>query len=198
MWLRKSAGTFLRAIAAARVHGGSAWRIACCRLRDDGVLVGRNVHLARGVSLRCMDGGTMVLHDGVSIAENSLVLVRGGRLEIGRGSSLGRGSVVCAMESVVIGDGCLMAEYVTVRDQDHLFAGHEGLRSGFATAAVRIGDRVWLGAKSTVTKGVEIGEGCVVGANAVVTRSLAENSLAAGCPARVLRILDRSIPKSVG
>jgi acetyltransferase-like isoleucine patch superfamily enzyme len=197
MWLQKSAGILLRAVAAAGVHVGSAWRVAYCRLRDDGITIGRKVHLASGASLRCSDGGTMVLHDGVSIGENSLVLVKGGRLEIGRGSSLGRGGTLCALESVVIGSGCLLAEYVTVRDQDHLFAGSEGLRPGFATTPVRIGDRVWLGAKSTVTRGVEIGDGCVVGANAVVTRSLAPNSLAVGCPARVLRILDRSVPEIV-
>jgi acetyltransferase-like isoleucine patch superfamily enzyme len=51
---------------------------------------------------------------------------------------------------------------------------------------VIIGDDVWLGARAIVVAGVHIGDGCVVGAGAVVTRSLPPHSIAAGNPARVI------------
>jgi serine acetyltransferase len=44
-----------------------------------------------------------------------------------------------------------------------------------------------LGTKASVVRGTRIGDGCVVAANAVVTRDLAPYSIAAGVPARVLR-----------
>lgn len=54
-------------------------------------------------------------------------------------------------------------------------------------ASITIGDDVWIGANVVVTAGVNIGDGCVVGAGAVVTRNLPAYSIAAGVPAKVLR-----------
>jgi acetyltransferase-like isoleucine patch superfamily enzyme len=51
---------------------------------------------------------------------------------------------------------------------------------------VVIGDDVWLGVRVVVTAGVTIGEGCIVGAGAVVTKDLPPNAIAAGVPARVI------------
>ena len=54
---------------------------------------------------------------------------------------------------------------------------------------MRIGRNCWLGAHVTVTDRGEIGEHCVVGAGAVVTRALPPHSVAVGVPARVVRTL---------
>ena len=55
------------------------------------------------------------------------------------------------------------------------------------TAPVRIGPDVWLGRSVSVLRGVDIGQGSVVGAHAVVTRDLPPFSIAVGVPARVVR-----------
>lgn len=55
------------------------------------------------------------------------------------------------------------------------------------TGAITIGDNCWLGGNVTVCAGVTIGEGCVIGAGSVVTRDIPPNSLAVGCPCRVIR-----------
>lgn len=55
---------------------------------------------------------------------------------------------------------------------------------------VVIGDKVWMGARAMVLPGVTIGEGAVIAAGAVVTRDIPPNALAAGIPAKVIRILD--------
>ena len=49
-----------------------------------------------------------------------------------------------------------------------------------------IGDDVWIGAHCTITDGVTIGEGAVVGANSVVTRDVPAYAIVAGVPARVI------------
>jgi acetyltransferase-like isoleucine patch superfamily enzyme len=51
----------------------------------------------------------------------------------------------------------------------------------------RIGNDVWLGANVVVLRGVTIGDGCIVAANAVVTKDLPPYSIAAGLPAKVIR-----------
>lgn len=55
------------------------------------------------------------------------------------------------------------------------------------SAPVVIEDNCWLGGSVTVLPGVTIGEGCVIGAGAVVTKSIPANSLAFGNPCRVIR-----------
>jgi maltose O-acetyltransferase len=60
------------------------------------------------------------------------------------------------------------------------------------TRAVRIGDDVWIGGRAIVLCGVEIGDGAVVGAGAVVTRDVPAYALVAGNPARLVRMLPQS------
>ncbi len=57
---------------------------------------------------------------------------------------------------------------------------------------VVIGNDVWLARGVTVVMGVTIGDGCIVGANSVVTRDLPPGAIAAGIPARVLKMRDGS------
>jgi acetyltransferase-like isoleucine patch superfamily enzyme len=52
---------------------------------------------------------------------------------------------------------------------------------------VVIEDRVWLGARAIVLKGVRIGHDAVIGAGAVVTSDVPPRSVAVGVPARVVR-----------
>ena len=51
---------------------------------------------------------------------------------------------------------------------------------------VWIGDRCWIGVRAIILPGVSIGSDSVVAAGAVVTRNMAENSIIAGVPARVI------------
>ena len=52
---------------------------------------------------------------------------------------------------------------------------------------VTIGNDVWMGANVVVCPGVTIGDGCVIGAGSVVTRSIPPRTFAAGNPCRVIR-----------
>ena len=51
----------------------------------------------------------------------------------------------------------------------------------------RIGRDCFVGGRAMILPGVSVGDGCVIGAGAVVTRDLPPGSVAAGNPARVLR-----------
>lgn len=58
---------------------------------------------------------------------------------------------------------------------------------------IHIGDDVWLGANVTILPGVRIGNNVVIGAGAVVTRDIPDDSLAVGVPARVIKELENDI-----
>lgn len=77
-------------------------------------------------------------------------------------------------EKISIGKDSLIAEGVTIRDQDHQFDLTEiPIRlQGSTTDAIIIGEDVWLGAKATILKGVRIGDHAIIGANSVVTKDI--------------------------
>ena len=50
-----------------------------------------------------------------------------------------------------------------------------------------IEDDVWIGANSTILKGVKIGKGSVIGAGTIVTRNVPPNVVVVGNPARIIK-----------
>jgi acetyltransferase-like isoleucine patch superfamily enzyme len=117
-------------------------------------------------------------------------LTASARIKVGNCAGLS-GAVVCAANSVEIGDNCLLGANVTIVDTD--FHNLEPRNRRFAdpdwariSSPVRIGENVFVGANAMILKGVEIGANTVVGAASVVTRSLPANVIAAGNPARVI------------
>ena len=60
-----------------------------------------------------------------------------------------------------------------------------------------IGADCWIGTKVVITAGVILGDGCVIGAGAVVTHDIPAGAIAAGIPAKILRMRnDLSSPRS--
>lgn len=99
--------------------------------------------------------------------------------------------IECGFEKdgVVIGNDVSIAHGVTVMATTHRFDSHEAAirDQGVESEPVRIEDNVWIGAKASILSGVSIGHGSVVGAGAVVTRSLEPGGVYAGVPARKIK-----------
>jgi acetyltransferase-like isoleucine patch superfamily enzyme len=112
-----------------------------------------------------------------------------GALRIGHRTIFGHHCTLAARDSLTIGDDCLIAEMVSIRDHDHCFDRLDipVREQGAVSAPITIGRNVWIGAKVTVTKGISIGDNAIVGANAVVTKDIPANAIAVGIPARVIR-----------
>lgn len=52
---------------------------------------------------------------------------------------------------------------------------------------VYIGNDVWIGSRVTILPEVKIGNGCVIGAGAIVTKDVPDYAIVGGNPARVIR-----------
>lgn len=113
-----------------------------------------------------------------------VVLLAKGGLIIQRGSMINEGVTLDTRGGITIGEHCSISRDVTI-----LTASHDTEDPDFAgfLAPVVIRDRVWIGVGALVCPGVTLGEGCVVGAGSVVTRSIPPWVVAAGNPARPLR-----------
>jgi acetyltransferase-like isoleucine patch superfamily enzyme/coenzyme F420-reducing hydrogenase beta subunit len=107
----------------------------------------------------------------------------GGHLTV-HGGYLNDNVQIACHHKITLGDGCAIAREVIIRDTDaHGIAG----AAGGPAAEIRIGDRVWIGTRAIILKGVTIGDGAVVAAGAVVTKDVPPHCLVAGVPARVIR-----------
>jgi maltose O-acetyltransferase len=111
-------------------------------------------------------------------------------LTIGRKCWLNIGCVLDVHAEVTIGDCVQFGQQVMVLTNTHELGSQHARWGRLDAQPVRIGSGAWLGARVTVLPGVNIGEGAVVAAGAVVTRDVPPNTLVAGVPARVLRELD--------
>jgi maltose O-acetyltransferase len=91
--------------------------------------------------------------------------------------------------AITIGDDVQIGPHVQLLTPTHPTAADLRLAKWEAARPITIGANVWLGGGAIVLAGVDIGDNTVVGAGAVVTRSLPSNVVAVGSPARVTRAL---------
>ena len=112
-----------------------------------------------------------------------------GKVSIGDYSGIG---VDCEMNGpVTIGRYVNMGPEVVVYTQNHAFnridipmqkQGYDNVRP------VVIGDDVWLGRRVIILPGVKIGEGCVIGAGAIVAKDIPPYSVVVGNPAKIVKV----------
>lgn len=109
---------------------------------------------------------------------------------IGNNSQVNPYTVIYGGAGVVIGENVMIAPHCAIAAGSHdfiqtnkpmRFAGH------FDKGPIVIGDDVWIGANCTITDGVQIGKGAVIGANSVVTKNVEAYDIVGGCPAKVIK-----------
>jgi len=111
-------------------------------------------------------------------------------LQVGEHCYLGRELFLDLQDRIVIEDHVTISHRVMILT--HTDAGASPLRDRYiptSQAPVIIRRGAYIGANVTILEGVEIGESSIVGAGAVVTRSVASNTVVAGVPARFIKNL---------
>lgn len=61
---------------------------------------------------------------------------------------------------------------------------------------IKIGNNVHIGTNAVIMPGVVIGDNCIIGVGAIVTKSVPDNSIAVGVPAKVIETIDEYINKN--
>ncbi len=114
---------------------------------------------------------------------------------IGDNVSIQKDCHIGAINKIEIGNNVLLASKVYISDHSHGNTSVEDLllppskRKLYSKGPVIIEDNVWLGEGVVILPGVTVGENSIVGANSVVTKSIPKNCVAAGNPAKIIKII---------
>lgn len=138
------------------------------------------------------DGGYVEVgaNPNVGAARWALRVSTDSTIIIGRNVTTTGGCFVSALEgtTVRVGDDVMIASEVQIRADDaHAIYDVETKKRANPSGDISVEDHVWLAWGVFVTGGTRIGEGSVIGVRSVVTRSVPNNVVAAGAPAKVVR-----------
>lgn len=123
------------------------------------------------------------------------------KLTIGNNVSIGEYTHITCANRIEIGDGLLTGRFVLITDNGHGKSSPSEtsipplLRPVYSNGTIIIGKNVWIGDKATILPGVTIGDGAIIAANAVVTKDIPAYSVAAGCPAKIVKIIKNDTNK---
>jgi acetyltransferase-like isoleucine patch superfamily enzyme len=144
---------------------------------------GARITLEAGATVNCALWANP-LNDG---RRTVLFAAPGASIRLGKNSGISSSRII-AHQTIQIGDGSLIGAGSLLCDSDM-----HGLPLGqdlpARTAPITIGRKVFIGANSTILKGVAIGDGAVISAGSLVRRDIPAGMLAGGNPAIVIRPL---------
>lgn len=153
----------------AKLHDG----VYIDALSVDGVKIGHHVILGRNTRIECT-GSLRNIGKGVTIGDRT---------------TFGSDCYFGAAGGIEIGSDVVAGQYIRFHSENHNFDDLETLirEQGVSHKGIRIGDNCWIGAGAVFLDGAELGGGCVVAANSVVTKPFPGDMVIGGVPAKVIR-----------
>ncbi|MEO1122880.1 MAG: acyltransferase [Cyanobacteria bacterium J06639_16] len=138
-------------------------------LGGDNIKVGNNF-CSMGHNYLYGNDGSIIIGDNLSLNTNVQIGASGGK--------------------IFIGDNVLIGPNVVLRAADHGISRHELIRDQpHSGGEIIVENDVWIGANAVILKNVHLGQGCIVAAGAVVTKSVDPYTIVGGVPA--VRISER-------
>lgn len=145
-------------------------------------------------------GGKITIHSGhirmftrISAIQNYHGIDYAPEIKIGKNVNIGINNHIGAINSIIIGDNFLSGANCLITDHSH--GGTDADVIGMppddriltSKGPVKIGNNVHIGENVIILPGVNIGNNVIVGAGSVVTKSIPDNTLACGNPAKVIK-----------
>lgn len=131
-------------------------------------------------------GRFSVLHPVVQYQDQNLK----SKIEIGNDVYIGGYNQIHCMQSIVIGDGCVLSEHIYISDIAHGLDPEAGFimeQKLECKGPVHIGAYTFIGYGVSILPNVTLGKHCIVGTRSVVTHSFPDYSMIAGSPAKLLK-----------
>ena len=156
--------------------------------------IGQKVKLQDRVYIDALSRDGVLIGDNAVIGRNTRIECTGGLQHIGKGfrignrTTFGNDCMFGAAGGIEIGNDVVAGQYIRFHSENHNYDDLTKLirEQGVSHKGIKIGNNCWIGAGVVFLDGAELGDGCVVGANAVVTKKFPDNVVIAGIPARIL------------
>lgn len=183
-----------RFVVSHRLYTPPYWLLAArfvwFKIRNPHIVTEGFVFLGPKVEVYARRGyGRLTLGRWVWIGKGNAIRCHEGNLRIGEKVVFGGDNTINCYLDIEIGANSLFADWIYICDFDHRY---DDLtmpikKQGIVKSPVRIGANCWIGEKSTILRGVTVGDGSVIASHALVNRDVPEYSIVAGVPARVLK-----------
>ncbi len=149
----------------------------------------KKVKLLKKSLLKC--GSKVFIDPSVEIAEPTLVSV-GNYCHIQMDCKLfGFGG------GIEIGDGTILSHDIQIFARNHNYDSDDLRYIPYderdIAKKVKIGENVWVGARTTILPGVTIGDGAVIGAASVVTKDVPPYAVVGGNPAKIIKYRNQEV-----
>ncbi len=185
------------------------WLFLFCKNINGKIFIGKNVKVYGKKQLKA--GKNCKFHDNVYIDTLSyegvtlgdlVIIGRNGRVEctgsleyvgkgvkIGTGSTFGNDCFFGAAGGIEIGNDVVAGQYIRFHSENHNFDDLDKPinEQGVNHKGIKVGNNCWIGSGAVFLDGAELGDGCVVAANAVINKRFDDNSVIGGVPAKILR-----------
>ena len=171
----------------------------------------KNCRLGRGLKIVLQGGHCKItMRENSRLGQRVLIEMKGGELYMGPRTEIRAEAVAHISGKLHLEEACgfslrcfihcgstiengkysVLGEYASILDGEHVHTQtdeywfYNDPQAEVVLKPVKIGKGAYIGAKTTIAMGVEIGDYCRIGANSLVLRSIAPHRLAVGVPAR--------------
>ena len=122
-----------------------------------------------------------------SIVYNQLTVVRPKNVKIGKNVTVMNGALMMSAGGITLEDNVLIAANVQLISNNH----DPYDRYVITCKPILIKEGAWVGAGATILPGVTVGKHAIIGANSVVSKDIPDYAVAVGCPAKVIKYLEK-------
>lgn len=151
--------------------GSICSQTGCMVLSPKNISIGREAKMMRNCCLYAHNNGFIKIGDRLSLNNNVLIDAAGGG-------------------KIFIGDDVLMGPNVVIRASNHNYKNKNIPinKQGHAGGEIIIEDDVWIGANVVILSRAIIRKGSIIAAGSVVNDEVEANSMAAGAPAKIIKV----------
>ncbi len=151
---------------------------------------GKNCSVKKRVEILITDNAICKFGDNLRLLDYAFIQLTKPepKLIVGDDVAIGRNTIIACKKLIKIGNYARIGPFVQIIDHDHSFIKNKLVMNQKAKCEdVIIGEDVWIGTHAVILKGVNVGDGAVIAAGAVVTRDIPENAIVGGVPAKIIK-----------